>query len=49
MKFDRHEVVLIVTMTRLIIEFKSWDTEVMGEVNLTEKKKNGLTQNSHSA
>lgn len=49
LKFDRHEVVLIVTRTRLIIEFKSWDIEVMSKVNLTEKKKNGLTQNSHSA
>lgn len=39
MKFDRHEVVLIVTRTRLIIKFKSWDTEVVGEVNPTEKKK----------
>lgn len=38
-KFDRHEVVLIVTRTRLIIEFKSWDIEVMSKVNLTEKKK----------
>lgn len=39
LKFDRHEVVLIVTRTRLIIEFKSWDIEVMSKVNLTEKKK----------
>lgn len=39
LKFDRHEVVLIVTRTRLIIEFKSWDIEGMSKVNLTEKKK----------